>query len=356
MRTLASVFFLFWLVAATQAQQPGEMTIVVMDPLAAPLSCKCLPGYGQRDYDKLGAFLQKRLGRKVRVLFDEALADALRAAPGRRADLIIGKQSLVKFDAAECKLAIRPLARLTDKDGRTTLTGLFAVSQNDPAQKMADLAGYKILFGPEDSDEKHAAAVTALKKAGRGGAREDGNPWRRQPGRIGVAGQREEPARRRGHLQLLPPLLEACGTVEKGSLRIVGRTAEVPFVTVFATNSVDAAAEKQIVEALRAVRDDAKLLQALESKSGFDCNVDAPVPSPPKKGAGVGAPGADVKPAPQGKAPQADWPGWRGPGRDGIVPWLPDRLPPQPKVVWKTPTHWNGPVRHCGVRSFAARG
>ena len=356
MRTLAGVFFLFWLVAATQAQQPGEMTIVVMDPLAAPLSCKCLPGYGQRDYDKLGAFLQKRSGRKVRVLFDEALADALRAAPGRRADLIIGKQSLVKFDAAECKLAIRPLARLTDKDGRTMLTGLFAVSQNDPAQKMADLAGYKVLFGPEDSDEKHAAAVTALKKAGVA-----------VPEKMEIRGADSQAAlelldNEKNHRVVavissyMPPLLEACGTVEKGSLRIVGRTAEVPFVTVFTTNSVDAAAEKQIVEALRAVREDAKLLQALESKSGFDCNVDAPVPSPPKKGAGVGAARCrcETSAARQGTPGRLAGLARAWPRRHRVM--AAGAAAAAAKSPVENTTHWNGPVRHCGVRSFAARG
>jgi outer membrane protein assembly factor BamB len=33
----------------------------------------------------------------------------------------------------------------------------------------------------------------------------------------------------------------------------------------------------------------------------------------------------------------ADWPAWRGAHRDASVPWLPDSLPKQPKILWRTP-------------------
>ena len=55
------------------AAEPA-LTLVVMDPLAAPLSCPCVKGYAQRDYTKLGAHLEKALGRPVQVLFGESLA------------------------------------------------------------------------------------------------------------------------------------------------------------------------------------------------------------------------------------------------------------------------------------------
>ena len=32
--------------------------MVVMDPLALPLSCPCVKGYAQRNYDKLGEKLE----------------------------------------------------------------------------------------------------------------------------------------------------------------------------------------------------------------------------------------------------------------------------------------------------------
>ena len=109
-----------------------------MDPLAAPLACPCVKGYAQRKYEKLGEYLEKRLDRPVQVVFAEALSRAIRGEAKGRADLIIGKQSLVKADAAELRLPVRPLAMLTGKDGGTTITGLFVVPTADPAQRVAD--------------------------------------------------------------------------------------------------------------------------------------------------------------------------------------------------------------------------
>jgi outer membrane protein assembly factor BamB len=34
---------------------------------------------------------------------------------------------------------------------------------------------------------------------------------------------------------------------------------------------------------------------------------------------------------------KADWPAWRGANRDAIVPWLPDRLPTEPTILWRAP-------------------
>ena len=38
-----------------------QLTVVVMDPLAAPLSCPCVEGYAQRRYEVLGEYLSRRL-------------------------------------------------------------------------------------------------------------------------------------------------------------------------------------------------------------------------------------------------------------------------------------------------------
>ncbi len=45
------------------------LTLVVMDPLAAPLACDCVQGYAQRKYESLGAYLQTKLGREVKVVW-----------------------------------------------------------------------------------------------------------------------------------------------------------------------------------------------------------------------------------------------------------------------------------------------
>ena len=41
----------------------------------------------------------------------------------------------------------------------------------------------------------------------------------------------------------------------------------------------------------------------------------------------VAEPAADPAPS--------QWPGWRGPGRDGLVSWLPASLPEKPRLVWE---------------------
>src|SRR5450432_2976832 len=136
--------------AADSAPATGEadkgLSLVVMDPLAAPLSCPCVQGYAQRKYEKLGDYLSEQLGRPVHVTFAESFDNA-RAKEGCDAiDIAIGKDSVVRNDAAAMKLGVTPLAQLTDKDGKTTQTGLIVVRSADAAQAVSDLRGYRILF------------------------------------------------------------------------------------------------------------------------------------------------------------------------------------------------------------------
>ena len=109
----------------------SPLRIVVMDPLAERLSCPCVRGYAQRKYDRLGAFLGKRLGCAVRVVYGESLAEIL-GRTGGKADLIIGKQSVIVYDAAQLGKPVRPIAMLTSKTGSTVLTGLFVVIASWP--------------------------------------------------------------------------------------------------------------------------------------------------------------------------------------------------------------------------------
>src|SRR5438552_8462322 len=88
------------------------LTVVVMDPLAAPLSCPCVKGYAQRDYQKLAAQLEKDLGRPVKVFFAETLTEALKKKSEGKADLIIGKDSVVRSGAKDNGLAVTSVAAL----------------------------------------------------------------------------------------------------------------------------------------------------------------------------------------------------------------------------------------------------
>src|SRR5207249_760562 len=151
--------------ASAKDNKPAPaLTVVVMDPLAAPLSCPCVKGYAQRDYQKLAAQLEKDLGRPVKVFFAETLTEALRKKSDGKADVIIGKESVVRAGAKDNNIAIDPVAALSGKDGKTTQTGLIVVANADPALTTADLKGYRILFGPGDCDEKHSAALKLLRE------------------------------------------------------------------------------------------------------------------------------------------------------------------------------------------------
>src|SRR5437879_10740529 len=44
---------------ATPKRGPESALLVVMDPLAKELACACVKGYGQRDYRKIAARLEK---------------------------------------------------------------------------------------------------------------------------------------------------------------------------------------------------------------------------------------------------------------------------------------------------------
>jgi len=304
-----------------RAQPPAAsdaLTVVVMDPLARQLSCDCVKGHAQRNYDLLGLFLERQLDRKVEVVYAEALAEGIRAARPRQVDLIVGKRSLVEADAAACKLAADPLAMLTDQEGSTTLTGLFVVPTSDPARTIADLAGYRIIFGPPDSAEKHSAALAALKKAGVTVPATLETAPACTEAAIAALENEQKPGAAAVISSYAMALLEGCGTVEKGAVRVIGRTGPVPFITVFATPSVAAEARQEIFAALSAAAEVPKLLAAMETKLGFVAIKPKPAAAPKAADSSAGG-----------------WPQWRGTDRNAVSSWLPRKLPDRPKILWK---------------------
>src|ERR1043165_436645 len=133
-----------------------EYPLSVMDPLALPLSCPCVKGYAQRDYEKLATFLTAELGRPVKVTFHESLVAALKKKTDGKADIVVGKHSVVLADAKKASITLTPILSLTGKDGHTQMKGLFVVPSGDPAQRVSDLKDYRIIFGPAECDEKHS--------------------------------------------------------------------------------------------------------------------------------------------------------------------------------------------------------
>lgn len=289
----------------------SPLRIVVMDPLSDQLACACVEGYAQRKYDNLAEYLEKQLSRPVQVGYAEILPDILSISPGN-VDFIIGKESSVLFDAGESKIGVHPIARLTDKNGSTDVTGLFVVRNNDPARSIEDLKGYKILFGPEWEVEKSKAAIEALNAKGISAPKQIQTTPSCNGGALAVVEKEADAAVISSYALVL---LEGCDTIDKGSLRVVGQTAGVPFVTVFANNNVPAETEDAFISALLSVNSNPTLLEQMESKSGF------------------------VK---------AEWTDWRGPNRDAISPYIPAKLPAKPTFLWKKP------MKGAGMSGIAA--
>lgn len=65
------------------------------------------------------------------------------------------------------------------------------------------------------------------------------------------------------------PLLEGCGTVQKGDLRVIGETDPVPFVEAFITDNVPQAERAKLAAALIKATTDPAMRIALETKNGF---------------------------------------------------------------------------------------
>jgi outer membrane protein assembly factor BamB/ABC-type phosphate/phosphonate transport system substrate-binding protein len=328
--------------ATASAKSEAPLSMVVMDPLAAPLSCPCVAGYAQRKYEELGEYLGEQLGRPVVVTFSETIAGALeKLEPKGIKDvhLVIGKDSVIRAEGKKLKLGVKPLARLTGKDGKTTMTGLIVVRSGDAAQTVEDLRGYRILFGPADCDEKFAAARKMLEKAGV----ELAPPEKAEISeacsdgacKIIEWGDSEKAAAVIS--SYAAPLLEGCGTIKKGDLRVVGETRPVPFITAFATKALTADERTTLGEALVDSAGEPGMLTALETLMGFLAVEPDKTVREATSPTSLPANGAEAKPT-----TSEHWPGWLGPHRNGHCAWLPERLPETPQVVWRRPLGRSG--------------
>lgn len=291
------------------AAAPPPLRLVVMDPLAEQLACKCVEGYAQRRYEVLADFIAKQLRRPVELAYAEAL-DSPAIAPAAGVDVVVGKYSEVLADAAQAKLRLHSTAMLTGKDGNVTQTGLFVARKDDPAKSIADLGSRRMLFGPASSQEKHAAALAALEAFGLPAPRPLVTKPSCSAAATAVLDKQADVAVISSYAM---PLLEGCSTIDKGALRIVGRTDPVPFIGVFVSDRVPVENEDQILCALLAARDHPGLLTALESKEGF-----LRVPAMGR----------------HARAPVRGWTDWRGPARDALSDRLPATLPQTKRLLW----------------------
>lgn len=243
--------------------------MVVMDPLAAPLSCPCVKGYAQRDYEVLGKHLGSVLGRPVKVHFGESLSIVLAKKSGGKADLIIGKESVVRLESKQAGLKASPIASLTGKDGFTTMTGWVVVPSTDAALSIADLGNHKVLFGPPECDEKYKIALELFQDLGIKIA----NPVSCHSCSDGATKILDMAKKGEKGATVISsyaaPLLEGCGTIQKGDLKVIGKTDPVPFVVAFVNDQLSPETQKLISAQLVSIKNHPDLVKALETKEGF---------------------------------------------------------------------------------------
>ena len=303
-------------IPVTRAAEP--LLLVVVDPLSKELACACVKGFGQRDYRKLAAKLEATLKQRVVIEFAEDLGETLTRAGTGRELLLIGDRSVIAHGTAKAGVKCQPVAALTDVNGETTLGATFLARAGDPAKSLKDLAGRRFIFGLAEADAKSAAALEALRTAG---VEPLAKVERRAAFTDAGLDTLDSPASP-PPVAVVPGyglrLLEGCGSVKLGELRVLGTSAPAPFITAFLADTLPAAKREKVLQALLGLKADAKLLQALESRDGFQ-----PLAAP--------KPGAS-----------ADWPDWRGANRDGRVAQLPERLAEKPKLIWKQPALPNG--------------
>jgi hypothetical protein len=260
-------------VPAGDARSPvsdNSFTIVVMDPLALPLSCPCVKGYAQRDYDQLGKFLAVRLKCPVNVAYAETLDTALGKKTKGKADLVIGKDSVVRKQAKKAGLKMVHIAALTGLDGKTTQSGLFIVPAKDSALSIVDLKGYRIILGADDCDEKNLAAQNLIVQSGLPRLHKPETCSACSDGATKILELYNEGTKSATIISsYAKPLLEGCGTVKKGDLRVIGETDPVPFVAAFLNQDLPSATREAVANSLADVGSDKDLCKALETKSGF---------------------------------------------------------------------------------------
>ncbi|MGL6073825.1 MAG: PhnD/SsuA/transferrin family substrate-binding protein [Fimbriiglobus sp.] len=255
----------------SQTSEPTQtLTMIVMDPLSKELACPCVKGYAQRDYEKLAKHLEAKLGRPVKVFFGESLTNTLAKKSAGKADIIIGKESVVRHEATENKLDLAPIAALTGKDGKTTMTGLLVVATKDPAIDPNDLKGYKIIFGEASADEKHEAPIKMLKEFNISIPAKPETCVACTDGATKVLdGTKKGEKVATVISSYAQPLLEGCGTIQKGDLRVLAETEPVPFIVASVNKTLTEALRTDIQKALTDLKDHKDLCTVLETKEGF---------------------------------------------------------------------------------------
>jgi len=207
----------------------------------------------------------------VTIVFSETLPGALANKTAGKADLIIGKDSVVRRQAKKAALGVVHLAALqrtrrkNDPDRVVHRadegSGSFRSRiSRDTASSWARRTATKSISRPRICSSKAVFLnFTSRRHA--------------QPAAMGQP--RSSTSNKQGTKSATiissyaKPLLEGCGTVKKGDLRVIGETDPVPFVAAFANATLSSSMRDALANALLEVGRDQQLCKALETKFGF---------------------------------------------------------------------------------------
>ena len=302
--------------AEPATSRPEPPLLVVLDPLAKELACACVKGYGQRDYRKLAARLKTAMNQEIAIEFSDDLAESLAEGNPQREIIVIGERAVVAQGAEKAGLKCRPVCELTGLDGSTKLAGSFVARRDDPAKSLRDIAGRKVFVGLGSGEEINKAALAALRDCGA----EPPPATEKRGSYTDAALDLLDSVSSPPPVAVIPsyalPLLQGCGTVKPGDLKVIGTTQPVPFITVFVSEAIAPEKREKLLRALLAIKEDGNLLKQLESRDGFK-----PLEMRKTEATNRGAAG--------------DWPDWRGASRNARVPRLPSKLAEPPTIVWK---------------------
>ncbi len=239
-----------------------------MDPLAAPLACDCVKGYANRQYQRLAEWLEASLDVKSKVLFTDSLTELKQKEASLACDLVIGKFSVVAHQSKAIGESLKPVASLTDAEGQTTQRGMFAVRSDCPAATLLDLDGAIFYLGNEDCDEKWAAPKQLIERLEIEVAPESKSFASCSEAAKALLQLPKETLACAVISSYAAPLLEGCGTIKRGDLKIIGQTDDLPFITAFANERLPAKLFEAISKALCQPMS-AELKQLLETEKGF---------------------------------------------------------------------------------------
>lgn len=242
------------------------MAVGVLDPLALENACPCVEGYAQRQYGKLAEHISRSLGKPVTVEFGTTV-ETIANKFGRTPDVVFGIRSAVELQAAEKGRRLTFLGMLTDKEGKTDFHGLFIARSKSNIATLADLKDKKIVFGPVDRLEKHRLALEALAKVGVPAPEKPAVTETCNQGAVAVVSEEADAAVISSYAL---PIIYGCKSVAPNELKVVGRTADLPFVAVFASGALPAETVAALRKALLSVGQNRELLKQMESKRGFD--------------------------------------------------------------------------------------